>query len=171
VEERADQVMWWLIVIAALCAVIAGVFLVWFPKVIVRPIDELKKGITEIANHKLQEMPSRVTKIWHGIKCRARVDDVVRGAVPWIKTRLVYPLFMRFLTSPKPFHFTDACIGCGLCARVCPLKNISMQQNHPHWGKDCTLCLGCYHACPTHAVAYGHATDHKAQKQTVNISR
>ncbi|MFR7708095.1 MAG: histidine kinase dimerization/phospho-acceptor domain-containing protein [Alistipes inops] len=51
VEERADQVMWWLIVIAALCAVIAGVFLVWFPKVIVRPIDELKKGITEIANH------------------------------------------------------------------------------------------------------------------------
>lgn len=125
----------------------------------------------EIANHKLQEMPSRVARIWHGIKCRARVDDVVRGAVPWIKTRLVYPLFMRFLTSPKPFHFTDACIGCGLCARVCPLKNISMQQNHPHWGKDCTLCLGCYHACPTHAVAYGHATDHKAQKQTVNISR
>ena len=51
VEERADHVMWWLIVIAALCAVIAGVFLVWFPRVVVRPIDELKRGITEIANH------------------------------------------------------------------------------------------------------------------------
>ena len=31
VEQRADYVMWWLIVVAGLCAVIAGAILVWFP--------------------------------------------------------------------------------------------------------------------------------------------
>ncbi len=55
VERRADYVLWWLVVIAALCAVIAGAILVWFPRLVLRPIDELKKGITEIANHNYQQ--------------------------------------------------------------------------------------------------------------------
>ena len=55
VEERADYVMWWLIVVAALCAVIAGAILVWFPRSVLRPIDALKRGITEIANHNYEQ--------------------------------------------------------------------------------------------------------------------
>lgn len=55
VEERADYVMWWLIVIAALCALIAGAILVWFPQSVLRPIDALKKGITQIANHNYRQ--------------------------------------------------------------------------------------------------------------------
>ena len=55
VERRADYVMWWLIVAAALCVVIAGAILVWFPRLVLRPIDELKKGITEIANHNYRQ--------------------------------------------------------------------------------------------------------------------
>ena len=55
VEQRADYVMWWLIVAAALCALIAGGILVWFPQLVLRPIDALKKGITQIANHNYRE--------------------------------------------------------------------------------------------------------------------
>ncbi|CVI66991.1 MULTISPECIES: sensor histidine kinase [unclassified Alistipes] len=55
VEERADYVLWWLAAIAALCAVVAGAILVWFPRSVLRPIDELKKGIREIANHNYQK--------------------------------------------------------------------------------------------------------------------
>ena len=55
VEQRADYVMWWLIVVAALCAVIAGAILVWFPRLVLRPIDALKRGITEIANHNYRQ--------------------------------------------------------------------------------------------------------------------
>ena len=55
VEQRADYVMWWLIVVAGLCAVIAGAILVWFPRLVLRPIDALKRGITEIANHNYEQ--------------------------------------------------------------------------------------------------------------------
>ena len=55
VKQRADYVMWWLIVVAALCAVIAGAILVWFPRLVLRPIDALKRGITEIANHNYRQ--------------------------------------------------------------------------------------------------------------------
>ena len=51
VEGRADYVMWWLVVVAVLCTVIGSAILVWFPRLVLRPIDLLKKGITEIANH------------------------------------------------------------------------------------------------------------------------
>ena len=43
VEQRADYAMWWLIAVAALCALIAGGILVWFPQSVLRPIDALKR--------------------------------------------------------------------------------------------------------------------------------
>ena len=120
-----------------------------------------------VTQQKLDRMPERISRIWHSIKCNARVDDVTRGSMPWLKTNIVYPLFMQFLTSPKPFHATDQCIGCGKCSRICPLSNIAMHNNKPQWSHNCTLCLGCYHACPTHAIAYGKATLSKGQKQPI----
>ena len=53
VEQRADYAMWWLIAVAALCALIAGGILVWFPQSVLRPIDALmtaKKRIEAIVD-------------------------------------------------------------------------------------------------------------------------
>ena len=54
-EQRADYVMWWLIVVAALCVLSAGAILIWFPQTVLRPIDTLKRGIKEIANHNYRQ--------------------------------------------------------------------------------------------------------------------
>lgn len=59
------------------------------------------------------------------------------------------------------------CISCGLCARQCPMKVIEMKDELPSWKEDrCTLCLGCYHRCPKHAIDYINCSDHG---QYVNI--
>lgn len=54
-EARAADAVWWLTAVAILCAVLAAAFLVQFPSIILRPIDKLKQGITEIANHNYEE--------------------------------------------------------------------------------------------------------------------
>ncbi|MDE6331846.1 MAG: EFR1 family ferrodoxin, partial [Muribaculaceae bacterium] len=87
-----------------------------------------------------------------------------RGSFAWIKSALIYPLFMRYGLSSKPFAATSACTGCGKCARNCPTATVVMQGNRPLWnGRRCAMCERCYHACPVHAVKYGTATKGKGQ--------
>lgn len=54
-ELSATDAVKWLTVIAVLCAVLAGIFLVRFPAVLLRPIDKLKQGIMQIANHNYEQ--------------------------------------------------------------------------------------------------------------------
>lgn len=48
---------------------------------------------------------------------------------------------------------TDACIGCGICAKVCPTANIVMKNGKPsRVKKSCEGCLACVHNCPRKAL-------------------
>lgn len=67
---------------------------------------------------------------------------------------LFYPVFVH----ARKFYATDACISCGKCADVCPLNNISLENNRPTWGKNCTHCMSCICRCPSEAIEYGKHT-------------
>lgn len=48
---RAADAMWSLTIVSVLCILLAMIFLIRFPAIVLRPIDRLKQGITQIANH------------------------------------------------------------------------------------------------------------------------
>ena len=50
------------------------------------------------------------------------------------------------------FQINDKCNGCGICAKVCPVKNITMENNRPVWQHHCENCLACYNWCPNRAI-------------------
>lgn len=92
--------------------------------------------------------------------------DVVPGAWPGLKSYVLRPLFNRFLTTDRRFSADPAlCTGCGRCAKLCPLHNISLNGETalPRWNGRCTHCLACYHGCPHHAIGYGKFTKGKGQ--------
>lgn len=68
-----------------------------------------------------------------------------------IINELFYPMFVH----AKKFHTTDQCVACGKCVKVCPLKNIQMNQDKPIWGEHCTHCMACISYCPYEAIEYG----------------
>ena len=116
----------------------------------------------EVADAKVAAMPARVTEIAAALDVPGP-DLTVRGSWAWVKTRIIYPWFVRMDMSPRPFHATDSCTRCGLCEKSCPMNNIT--QLPPAWGGNCAMCLRCYHICPHHAVAYGKETGGKGQKR------
>lgn len=118
----------------------------------------------DIADGKLAAMPKRLEAIKMDIERGFSESDVTRGKYAWWKTNLVYTFFRAFKMSPLPFGCDGTkCTSCGLCARSCPMLNITMKDGHPQWGPRCAMCLRCYHQCPTHAIFYGKATEGKGQ--------
>ena len=115
----------------------------------------------EVEARKLAAMPARVREFVAKMRTAPAESWVVRGSWPWSKTHIVFPIFRGFLMSPEPFRASDACITCGLCARECPMDNIEMRDGRPAWGKNCAMCLRCYHRCPVQAISYEAATDGK----------
>ena len=117
----------------------------------------------DVENKKLEECKGRILEIAGNISNSSKRIDVVRGSMPWLKTKLVYPLFKKWGIFPKKWHYTPSCISCGKCAAACPMCNVEMQNGHPQWGSRCCSCLACYHICPVHAVEYSTFTSKKGQ--------
>lgn len=116
-----------------------------------------------VESRKLSAAPARIDDIARAILSGATDTDVHRGNWPGIKSGLIRRWFERYAMSAKPFHPSDACIGCGICSRECPTENIAMSDRRPQWGNNCAMCLRCYHVCPRHAVEYGKKTRKKGQ--------
>ena len=98
------------------------------------------------------------------IKERANGNyDRLKGGSSFLKSNILKPLFYGLLITDRKFRVSDACIGCGICAKNCPLQNITMQNDRPKWNGHCTNCMSCYHRCPKNAINFGKASLGKGQ--------
>lgn len=71
------------------------------------------------------------------------------------------PVWCKFKLTAKDFYAKDTCIGCGKCAKLCPLNNIKITDGKPVWSNQCTHCMACIGNCPVEAIEYGTVTQNK----------
>lgn len=118
----------------------------------------------ELANSKIEASVKQLDQTVELIEKRAKGDyNKLLGNSPWLKTYIVKPLFYALLITDSKFRVSQECNGCGLCAKNCPLKNITMENGHPHWNGHCTQCNSCYHRCPKNAISFGKITNGMGQ--------
>lgn len=119
---------------------------------------------------KLNAVPERVRRIAEAINRGEAVTDVIRGPFAGFKSKILYPFFVSRLMNARKFHCSDACTGCGKCARECPMNNIEMteltdgsQRRRPVWGDNCAFCTRCFHTCPSRAIDWSWTTRKKGR--------
>ncbi len=74
-------------------------------------------------------------------------------------TKRLYPKLMTPYMEveheyDKGFYTDDRCIGCATCAKVCPTKNIVIEEKRPVWHHHCHGCMACVAYCPTKAIQF-----------------
>ncbi len=81
-----------------------------------------------------------------------------------VRDRLVtagmYPSYTGGRKTAK-FYADDRCVGCGVCAKRCPVRAITMVDGRPTWtAPRCTQCMACLRC---NAVQYGKRTKGRAR--------
>lgn len=95
----------------------------------------------------------KLAKIREDILCR-RIVGADASLAARLQTAALYPMYDRSRKTAK-FYTDERCIGCGTCARRCPVKAIEMVNGRPVWVKEsCDHCLSCV-SC--NAIQYGNA--------------
>ncbi|WOF17166.1 4Fe-4S dicluster domain-containing protein [Methanoplanus sp. FWC-SCC4] len=63
----------------------------------------------------------------------------------------------------------DACVGCGLCVKDCPMKVFELKENHsfPKRPENCMACLSCHEICPAQALE--HKGIYAAKRHYIDI--
>ncbi len=95
---------------------------------------------------------------------------MIHSIPAFVVKAIAQPIYHRKARRTSRLSVDEKCIGCGLCAKKCPVQAIQMQNGKPVWVKEkCVMCLCCLHRCPKFAIQCGNKTRNHGQYTNPNV--
>lgn len=67
------------------------------------------------------------------------------------------------------FNTDNKCTSCGICIKICPVKNISVEDGKIKWLGKCQQCMACIQYCPKEAIQFANKTSKKKRYKNPNV--
>ena len=110
------------------------------------PLYDLKKEIDRLPGKKIDEKISRIVE-----DIGKRKHELEGASVVWRFFSALIVRFKKFDNFAKKYTINDQCNKCGVCKKVCPANNISVDDKVV-FGSRCMGCLACSNLCPQNAI-------------------
>lgn len=127
------------------------------------------------ANVAIEFEPSLIKQLVLLAKRTAKLvaDEILSGTERLQKNgwfnRVSSKIFSKLETSGvkwlgKRFKILQSCTFCGLCEKICPTKNIEIQDDKITHSDKCMLCMRCVYTCPEDAIKIKYADFFRIKK-------
>ena len=94
-----------------------------------------------------------------------------RGSKPFNKKRLKVHVYGEGIENY--IYVEDSCTQCGVCASVCPVDNIKMDNENGKISLSdrCFMCFACVHHCPSNAIHIkGEVNGNRFRNSNIKLS-
>lgn len=82
-----------------------------------------------------------------------------------------YEKFMSGIpNSDSGYRVNIDCVSFGICTKVCPAKNITIDDGKPVFHHQCESCMACIQHCPKRAINYKDKTEKRGRYTHPNVN-
>jgi Pyruvate/2-oxoacid:ferredoxin oxidoreductase delta subunit len=115
----------------------------------------------------LAKLPERLSTIVFDVKAK-RENDASLSTCPvcGFVNKTGWVVMDNILSVKSRSVSNDKCVGCGICAQVCPANCITMKDSKPVFAAGCYSCFACAQWCPKSAISVGFLTPGSHSKYT-----
>lgn len=110
------------------------------------PVFEMDAEITKIPEKNTEETIEAVIS-----DIQNRRNKQATTSLPWRGLASVLNAVTSTDKNAQKYIVNDQCTKCGICAKVCPVKNITIADK-VDFSDHCEGCLACAHLCPQNAI-------------------
>ncbi len=118
---------------------------------------------------KANEESSAVIKIVAS-DVRAKIKNNIPQKANPISKMMSNMMAQKFAENDKGFNVSNECNGCGICEKVCPVRNIELVANKPTFKHKCEQCMACIQNCPSKALNYKNKTQKRGRYRNPDVA-
>ncbi len=115
-------------------------------KVLKRPLDKNR----ELVRQAEQKIKESVRRLKDGHPTQEGIGWLYRMA-GFFGQRLYFGYKTKAYSSKLKID-DERCVGCGMCAKLCPMDNIALVERKAIASNRCTMCYRCINKCPRQAI-------------------